>query len=36
MSQPVAAQNPVEKPSSDEPLLKDPDAKLTADQIFTF
>lgn len=36
LSQPVAATNPVAKPSSDEPLLKDPDAKLTADQIFTF
>jgi hypothetical protein len=36
LSQPVAAPNPVTKPSSDEPLLKDPDAKLTADQIFTF
>ena len=36
LSQAVAAPNPVAKPSSDEPLLKDPDAKLTADQIFTF
>lgn len=26
----------VSKPLSDEPLLKDPDANLTADQIFTF
>jgi hypothetical protein len=36
LSQAVAAPNPVAKPSNDEPLLKDPDAKLTADQIFTF
>jgi hypothetical protein len=36
LSQAVAAPNPVAKPLSDEPLLKDPDAKLTADQIFTF
>jgi hypothetical protein len=35
LSQAVAAP-PVAKPASDEPLLKDPDAKLTADQIFTF
>lgn len=36
ISQPVAASRPVPKPASDEPLLKDPDAKLTAEQIFTF
>ncbi len=36
ISQAVAAPKPVPKPSSDEPMLKDPDAKLTADQIFTF
>ena len=36
LSQAVAAPTPAPKPSSDEPLLKDPDAKLTADQIFTF
>lgn len=36
LSQAVSSPNPVVKPSSDEPLLKDPDAKLTADQIFTF
>ncbi len=36
ISQAVAAPKPVPKPASDEPMLKDPDAKLTADQIFTF
>lgn len=36
ISQAVAAPKPAPKPASDEPMLKDPDAKLTADQIFTF
>jgi len=36
ISQAVAAPKPAAKPASDEPMLKDPDAKLTADQIFTF
>ena len=36
ISQAVAAPTPAPKPASDEPMLKDPDAKLTADQIFTF
>jgi hypothetical protein len=36
LSQAVSAPTQVAKPSSDEPMLKDPDAKLTADQIFTF
>jgi len=36
LSQAVAAPRPVVQPASDEPLAKDPDAKLTADQIFTF
>jgi len=36
ISQAVAAPTPAQKPQSDEPMLKDPDAKLTADQIFTF
>ena len=36
ISQPVAASEPVVKRSDDEPLVKDPDANLTADQIFTF
>ena len=36
ISQAVAAPTPTPKPASDEPMLKDPDAKLTADQIFTF
>lgn len=37
LSQAVAAPRPaVVQPVSNEPLAKDPDAKLTADQIFTF
>lgn len=37
LSQAIAAPRPaVIQPASDEPLAKDPDAKLTADQIFTF
>lgn len=36
ISQAVAAPKTAPKPVSDEPMLKDPDAKLTADQIFTF
>jgi hypothetical protein len=36
ISQAVAAPKVAPKPVSDEPMLKDPDAKLTADQIFTF
>ncbi len=37
LSQVVDAPKPaVVQPASDEPLLKDPDIKLTADQIFTF
>lgn len=36
ISQAVSAPKPAKKVSSDEPMLKDPDAKLTADEIFTF
>ena len=36
LSQAVAAPRPAPSRDSSEPLLKDPDAKLTADQIFTF
>lgn len=36
LSQAVAAPRPAPRPDNGEPLLKDPDAKLTADQIFTF
>ncbi|MCP4444808.1 MAG: hypothetical protein GY811_05610 [Myxococcales bacterium] len=36
ISQAVAAPKVAPKPLSDEPMLKDPDEKLSADQIFTF